>query len=241
MRARCGLRCVLLVVLVGAVWPQPALARSLAYARRWVLGVPVHVITVNLADPQVRVSVVTSGAFPGGAEPIDSLIARSMPSAAVTGTYFSKSTYLPVGDIVVDGAPRYFGGLGTALAIAPYNTVELRAVPYGRHQDWSRFETVLAAGPRLLAHGQVSLSPRAEGFSDPGVLGRARRTAVGLTKDRKLLLVATERPLTLGELARVVARMGAVEAMALDGGGSTAMYLDGRYLVRPERRLEVVS
>ncbi|MFQ6131636.1 MAG: phosphodiester glycosidase family protein [Armatimonadota bacterium] len=228
---------VALGLVVSAVWAQGALARSVGHARRSVLGVPVHVITVNMADPKVRVSVATARGFPGGAEPIDHILARSMPSAAVTGTYFSKRTHLPVGDIVVGGVPRYFGGMGTALAITPYNAVELRAVPYGRHQDWRRFETVLSAGPRLLRKGQVSVSPRREGFSDPRVLGRAPRTAAGITARGKLLLVATRRSVTLTELAKVLARLGAVEAMALDGGGSTAMYFDGRHMVRPQRAL----
>lgn len=237
MKPGSGIGGVVLGVVLCAACAQGALARSVAYAKRRVLGVPVHVITVNLADPNVRVSVVTARDFPGGAEPIDHLLARSTPSAAVTGTYFSKRTRFPVGDIVVGGVPRYFGGMGTALAITPYNTVEFRTVPYGRHQDWSQFETVLAAGPRLLRHGRVLVNPRAEGFSDPHVLGRARRTAVGSTAEGKLQLVATERPLTLTELAKVLARLGAVEAMALDGGGSTAMYFGGRHRVRAQRSL----
>ncbi len=233
-----GPRLLSTFLLTGCLaWPVGAGAKSLAYSWRQVLDVPVHVITADLNDPHLKVTVATADGFPRSAEPFHSIIGRTMPSAAVTGTYFSKATLRPVGDIVSDGRARHFGGLGTALAITPYNMAEMRTVPYGRHQDWAAFETVLGAGPRLLREGEVVVRARAEGFSDPHVLGRAQRTAVGLTGGRKMLLVVTRRHLTLTELAKVMQRLGCREAMNLDGGASTGMYYRGWTVVAPQRPL----
>ena len=231
-----------LIVLfaVGALLlcsPARGLPRSVAYHLRTVRGTPVHVVTVDLNDPHTRATVVTARSFPSGSESFASMVYRAQPSAAVTGTYFSNASLRPVGDIVIDGHYRHFGGLGTAIAFTPYNDVQFRTVPWGEHQDWSAFETVLGAGPRLVHRGQVSLEPRREGFRDPHVLGWAHRTAVGVTPARKLLLMATQKPVSLGEWAHIVRGLGCVEAINLDGGGSTAMYYQGRFVVRPQRKL----
>jgi tetratricopeptide (TPR) repeat protein len=212
-------------------------AESIVCERRVVLGVPLHAITVDLNDPHVKVSSQLAAGFPGGDEPFTSMVKRSGAIAAVTGTYFSTISRLPVGDVVIDGALRYFGGFGTAVALTPGNQVTFKRVPFGRHVDWREQETVVSSGPRLVHEGQVAVDARAEGFSDPRVLSRAWRVAVGLTPGRKLLLVAVTRKLTLTELARIMERLGCREAINMDGGSSTAMYYRGRMVTAPSRRL----
>lgn len=228
---------LLLSPLLAAAGTAFGAARSVAYRTRVVFGARVHVVTVDLNDPRVKVTVGTAPGFPHGHDSFSSMVYRAQPSAAVTGTYFSNSSLRPVGDIVIDGQYRHFGGLGTAIALTPYNTVEFRTVPYGRRQDWGEFETVLGAGPRLLRSGEVMLAPRNEGFRDPHVLGRARRTAAGLTSRNKLLLAATRKPVSLYEWAKIMRALGCIEAVNLDGGGSTALYFDGDFIVRPQRKL----
>lgn len=101
---------------------------------------------------------------------------------------------------------------------------------------------LLQAGPRLLRAGApvVVDGVDPEGFSagrdqfDSDITdGRHPRAALGLTPD-ELIAVACdgraprEAGLTLGELARLMARLGAVDAINLDGGGSTALVARGR-------------
>ncbi|MCD6352489.1 MAG: phosphodiester glycosidase family protein, partial [Armatimonadetes bacterium] len=99
------------------------------------------------------------------------------------------------------------------------------------------FESVLAAGPTLVRNGEVSVNPRAEGFTDPHVLGLASRCAVGLTSANKLVFVATEQEISLRRLAKALRRLGCVEAINLDGGTSTALYYRGRWVISPGRWL----
>jgi hypothetical protein len=66
-------------------------------------------------------------------------------------------------------------------------------VVYGGAADWTGYETVVEAGPTLVKESKVDLKPRDEHFRDPDVLGTGERTAVGLTAEKKLLLVTVAR------------------------------------------------
>jgi exopolysaccharide biosynthesis protein len=76
------------------------------------------------------------------------------------------------------------------------------------------------------------------------VCDRNPRTAVGLTQDGRLLLVIVDgryrisRGMTMDELARFMLRQGAVEAMNLDGGGSSTLVAEGRVVNRPSDGFE---
>lgn len=125
---------------------------------------------------------------------------------------------------------------GERMAIVP-----LEALPAGASGD------LLQAGPALVAGGRplVREGEDPEGFSAGGAqfdsditAGRHPRAAIGLD-DTRLLAVASEgrapgeAGLTLAELAAVMARLGAREAINLDGGGSTSLVVDGRLVNRP--------
>jgi hypothetical protein len=104
--------------------------------------------------------------------------------------------------------------------------------------------SAVGAGPLLVEHGQPSISI-AEDFIKPDIaVGQRSRTAVGLTKDGELMfiIVREERPaahagVSLQELAALLIDAGAVTALNLDGGGSTAMVVAGQLLV-PSPQLE---
>jgi len=83
----------------------------------------------------------------------------------------------------------------------------------------------------------VSLHPWVEGFSDSSLFRPAQRSALGLTKYNKLLLVTVNRPIYMHKLARIMRELGAVDAINLDGGSSTALYCDGRAYSHPGRKL----
>jgi len=165
------------------------------------------------------------------------MVRRSQAEAAITGTFFSTTSLYPIGDIVVDGRMRYAGGMGSAIALTPDNRVTFRRLPFGRLQDWTGYETVLAAGPTLIRNGRIDLFPAREHFNDPGLLGRALRTAIGLRKEHKLLFIAVHAPVTLHELAKIALRAGCVHALNLDGGSSAALFYRGSVILHPQRRL----
>ncbi len=236
----CGYRCELgarVLVLFLFLAPATTSAKSVGYERSFIDGVVYHVVRVNLKDPSVKVSPLLTARYPGGGESGWTMIRRYWPAAAVTGTEFCTVSLRPIGDLVIDGTLRHFGGMGKALALTPDNQAAFISVPYARRLDWAGFESVLAAGPTLVHQGKVSVNARAEGFTDPHILGEAARTAVGLTASRKLLFVATSKAISLGKLAKALVRLGCVEAINLDGGSSTALYYRGEWPLSPGRPL----
>jgi Phosphodiester glycosidase len=105
---------------------------------------------------------------------------------------------------------------------------------------------VVGGGPRILRDGRVAAAARAEGFAplrsfaQVFVNGRQPRTLAGVTEEGRLLLVTIDgrRPgwsvgMTLPEAARLMRSLGAVDALNLDGGGSTTMVVRGEVVNRP--------
>jgi exopolysaccharide biosynthesis protein len=200
-------------------------------------GVRASVITVNLNDTNCKVSVALSQRGVGSRESFRSLLRRVRPAAAVTGTYFGLRDSQPVGDIVIGGRLVNTGFVGTALAITGENEARFIETRRGQERDWSDYETVLCGGPRLVTKGRARVIPRAEGFSDRSLFRRRPRMAVGLTRRNRLVLVSVTRPIYLRQLARLMRSLGCRDAIALDGGSSSAMFYRGRFATRPRRSL----
>jgi hypothetical protein len=222
-------------------FPAHAAARnpsSTGYYTTVSAGVPLKVITVDLNDLNVKVTGQLSRGGAGHAETFQQMIRRVQPTIAITGTFFCNRTLIPIGDIVIDGQLAHFGGLGTAMCMTEDNQVEfIRPRQKYTHQDWSRFDFVLACGPRLLNNGVVGVYPAAEGFRDKHMLNRNGRVAVGVTKGNKLVIVATRKPVYLSKLAKAMKGIGVRDALNLDGGSSIGVYYKGKLLIKPSRSL----
>ena len=111
---------------------------------------------------------------------------------------------------------------------------------------WPNITTALGGGPRLVKDGQIYVTN--EGFRADVLSGTGPRTAFGVDKQgRYIILVADGRQgfystgLTLQELAATMQKLGAVDALNFDGGGSTALAVKGKIINRPsdgsERRV----
>lgn len=232
-----GIRLIVLGILVLACLPSFALRESIAYEKRWVAGVSAHVVTVDLNDSDIRISPELTRYGIGRSESWSSMISRARPTAAITGTFFDTRSFYPTGDIFVDGNLACRGRVGTAVCLGRDNKVSFIPLKRGQCRDWVEFQHVLVAGPLLIADGHLSVYPKDQGFKDPRLFARRPRTAVGLTSHNKLIFVATTRPMYLSRLAKAMRALGAVQAAALDGGSSTALYYRGKSLAAPNRRL----
>jgi hypothetical protein len=124
----------------------------------------------------------------------------------------------------------------TAASALPINT-SLRLDTQTTPLEFSRYPYILSAGPLLLQNRQIVLDAKAEKFSDAFIRETAVRSAIARTADGKLLVVTVHDRLqgtgpTLAELASVVQQLGAVDALNLDGGSSTSLYLGGQIIDR---------
>ncbi len=112
---------------------------------------------------------------------------------------------------------------------------------------------LLQAGPLLVRDGSVvcvdgedpeGFSAAAGQFDSDITAERHPRAAIGIAGGAVIAAVADGRSgddagLTLGELARAMADLGAHAAMNLDGGGSASLVCDGHLRNRPRERVGV--
>lgn len=108
----------------------------------------------------------------------------------------------------------------------------------GRTEPWPVVDAI-AAGPRLIRSGAVDITADEEVFFGSSIPDVHPRTAAGVTEDGDVLLLVVDgrqpasRGVDLNELASILLRLGAVEALNLDGGGSSTFYAGGAVLNRP--------
>jgi hypothetical protein len=125
------------------------------------------------------------------------------------------------------------------------DTVSLntRVISRSSGERWPRdLSGALPAGGTLLRGGQIPALGEwtGEAFSSGQFTGRHPRTAIGRTPDGEVLLVTIDGRrsgwsvgMTGRELAVTLSRMGARDAVNLDGGGSSTMTTGGRIVNRP--------
>lgn len=208
-----------------------------SYTRPKVAGVWAHVVTVDLNAPGVEIRALVPPS--ARKERFGRLVGREQPVAAINGTFFDPPSGTVLGSIVQDGNLIREGWLGSAIRIDQNGQGSLLPMKRtsGRHFDWSDTNFAISSGPTLVEHGALALNPRAEGFRDPAVYRPARRSALGLTKGNKLVLVSVTKPVSLKRLAMMMQALGCRHAVNLDGGTSSALYYRGKHIVKAGRAL----
>ncbi|RUS45518.1 phosphodiester glycosidase family protein [Cohnella sp. AR92] len=107
----------------------------------------------------------------------------------------------------------------------------------GKAVDWSEVATAIGAGPRVVKDGKVEVDAVKEGFSETKILSlSAARSGIGIKADGSLVL-ATVNGATVKELGAIMQKLGAVQAMNLDGGASSGLAADGKMITTPGRNL----
>ncbi len=105
---------------------------------------------------------------------------------------------------------------------------------------WTDVTEAVGGGPWLVRNGQIDVDWESERLSRVTFVDRRHpRTAAGVTADDVLLMVAVDgrsgisQGATLDELASIMKGLGAINAINLDGGGSTTMVARGAVVNAP--------
>lgn len=99
---------------------------------------------------------------------------------------------------------------------------------------------VLGGGPLLIRDGKIDIAVNEEVFFGTSIPKVHPRTAACITGDDDLILLLVDgrqfisRGVDLTELASILIDLGCEEALNLDGGGSSALVVNGTLLNRPE-------
>lgn len=103
---------------------------------------------------------------------------------------------------------------------------------------WEGVNHIIGGGPYLVKDGQVFVDVSEQKLNSIG--GKNPRSAIGYTADNHLIIVAVDGResssvgLTLYELANFMKSIGCFNAMNLDGGGSTVLYVNGKVVNDPK-------
>lgn len=207
--------------------------------------ISLNTVYIDLYYPKVNLDAAYANNKIGSIETLKSMAERTKATVAVNGTFFNAysdtNVQVPYGYIVKDGKVINKAS-GDQRAVFVYTTAGEAKVVDGETElkvllEEGAVQTALQAGPRLVRNGKVDTNPIAEGFKDPKVLtNRAARSAIGVTAEGKLLIVTTSTA-NMKELAEAMIKLGAVEAMNLDGGASSGLYANGKYITTPGRNL----
>lgn len=192
-----------------------------------------HVVTADLRQATLSPETAHSRRLTS----VWNLINSRKPVAAITGTFFNPASQIPVADVVVDGKRVATGNRGSAVGVDWYGQVHILDTKFKHEMDWMGYRYLLRGAVRIVSKGKVTINPKGQRFKDSRIWGRAARTAVGKTADGRLVMVATNSSVTLGELGKAMVANGVRDAISLDGGGSTCLYYRGTLVIPPKRKL----
>lgn len=100
---------------------------------------------------------------------------------------------------------------------------------------WEGVRYAVGGGPTIVHRGKVHVTAKQEGLPGEIASGRAPRTAIGYSATGETIMVTVDGRkkdhsvgCTLNELGRLMVELGAIEAINLDGGGSSTMVVNGK-------------
>jgi len=111
--------------------------------------------------------------------------------------------------------------------------------PSGAKMAFTDVEDIVGGVPQLIKNGKMDITWEQEKTTKSFVETRHPRTAVAKIKNGKFLMITVDGRsessggISLYDLAALLLELGASDAMNLDGGGSTTMFLDGRVVNHP--------
>ncbi|HLP36571.1 phosphodiester glycosidase family protein [Lacibacter sp.] len=140
-----------------------------------------------------------------------------------------------------------------SLAFIPYEWVSSFKVPRNKrfHKEHHLFfekifrkwkmQTAIGGGPVLIQKEEIQITNNEERmFMDKAINDKHPRTAMGYTADGKLIILVVQGRMpgiaegaSLTQLAKLLLDLGCVEALNLDGGGSSCMLVNGKETIKP--------
>jgi hypothetical protein len=233
---------------------RPLIDRFMFDGKAWDHGVMTPIITLNFNQSGNPEGTTLYTSRFGATTPRDTT--RQTAEAALRSIGKRADTLLFVrrgavstssgSSIPTDGGvlAAYGSGLRTkeVQAMADGDTVKVLLATSPRIQHGAVPATIIGGWPRILRDGQnvAGDAATAEGTISRNAEMRHPRTAVGFSRDSSMLFLLTvdgrsesSGGMTLAELATMMRKLGAWQAMNFDGGGSTTMVVDGVLVNKP--------
>ncbi|MAT39828.1 MAG: hypothetical protein CL946_09520, partial [Ectothiorhodospiraceae bacterium] len=172
---------------------------------------------------------------------------RYLEKPAVNGSVLCQVSALDTGIIAIpdDGGVISFGKGNFPLFFSLFEGDTFRIQSKVLPEIKGTVVQMFGGTPRLIRDGNVNVEWQEEGLTKKRfVTGKYGRTAIGVDKDCKKLILMTVEPtrraklrkrgISLTDIAILMHAKGAYNAMNLDGGSSATMVVDGRAVSAPK-------
>jgi hypothetical protein len=231
---------------------HPHIDRFVLDAKVWARGAMTPIITVNANPSGAPEGTALYTARFGSATPHDTTRVTAEAAMLRAGQRGDTLLYVRRGAVVnssgstipADGAVLAAYGARTkeVQAMADADTLRVLLTTLPRLTDGGPPALLIGGWPRILRDGNNVAGDAAtvEGTISRNAEVRHPRSAVGISRDGRTLWLYTvdgrstrSAGMTLVELADAMRALGAWQAMNFDGGGSTAMVIDGTLVNMP--------
>jgi exopolysaccharide biosynthesis protein len=126
----------------------------------------------------------------------------------------------------------------TAFAVGDYSGKHLRS--FSQLTKWKQ-KTAIGGGPVLIQNGKIKITNEEElKFTGKAINDKHPRTCMGYTSDGYLIVMVIQGRFpgiadgaTLEQEAKLLIDLGCVEALNLDGGGSSCLLVNGKETIAP--------
>lgn len=233
-----------LVLMMQAVTIYAAGESNIAYQNSKVNGKHVKIVTINMSSQDLHFGIIKANDELKGWEDFSSMMKRKQPLAAINGNFFNayakkKENIVPwgyiydKGEMINSGATLNHG----SFVVLKDGTI---VIDDADNIDKEQVQTMVEAGPLLVKDGKMVFDPNDARFKEDKINKiSAQRSAIGLREDGKVILL-TGSSLKTKELAAIMQKLNCKSATNLDGGASSALYANGKYLTSPGRKLNTV-
>jgi hypothetical protein len=236
------------------VTKKPVMDRYLFEGFAWAHGVATPIITENFNPVGKPEGTALYTARFGQTTPRDTTRQTAEATLIASGRrgdtliYVRRGAVAPTSGNAIppNGAILAAYGAGSRIkeveAMADGDTVRVLLTTTPRLPSRHPPALLIGGWPRILQDGRIVASdaPTAEGTISRNAEQRHPRTAIGFSRDSATLYLLTvdgrsenSGGMTLVELATMMRKLGAWQAMNFDGGGSTTMVIDGTVMNKP--------
>jgi exopolysaccharide biosynthesis protein len=221
------------------IWGKEKIAPGLVWKSSHTIlndSVPqnINILIVNLNKRKIFIQY-----DPEKNTPVSKQAASINAIAAVNGGFFNiknggSVTYIRTGGRIVDADTakkwsRNANMTGSVLIQEGSELLIIKSMPDQWYNEHTDYDDVLVTGPLLVENAALVKLPETS-----LVTTRHPRTAIGKRNNKRILLITLDgrtkeaAGMTLNELAALMISLKCRDAINLDGGGSTTMWINGK-------------
>jgi exopolysaccharide biosynthesis protein len=202
-------------------------------------------MNITCTNPNELVAFTPQFGSPLPAGPGSEAVLNAQGQATYVGP--QTQTSVPAGGEVLEGIGTEATWLTANVTVGDTYHVRDIVTDGRRIVRFGPDDSAVNGGPQLVRNGQVFDDVLADGLVQPNnptaffdfAVRRNPRTLIGVNRDGDLMLVEVDGDtpasvgLSLPESADLMQALGAVQAMNMDGGGSSTMEIDGQMINSP--------